>query len=92
MAKQLGGFCDCIYLHRKKSFITRLNVDEVKSLAPEFEVQEVTASIGDAASKVIIASVSDIDKLASLIFRCYEAEATKHQAFIPDAIRMEKSA
>ncbi|MGI2908417.1 type I restriction endonuclease [Tolypothrix sp. VBCCA 56010] len=77
---------------QKKSFITRLNVDEVKSLAPEFEVQEVTASIGDAASKVIIASVSDIDKLASLILRCYEAEATKHQTFIPGAIRMEKSA
>jgi hypothetical protein len=77
---------------QKKSFITRLNVDEVKSLAPEFEVHELTASIGDAASKVIITSVSDIDKLASLILRCYEAEATKHQAFIPDAIRMEKSA
>ncbi|MBH8564300.1 restriction endonuclease subunit R [Nostoc sp. CENA67] len=70
---------------QKKSIITRLNVDEVKSLAPNFEVQEVPASLGDAASKVIIASVNDIDKLASLILRCYEAEAAKHQT-------LEKSA
>lgn len=64
---------------QKKSIITRLSVDEVKSLAADFEVQEVTASLGDAASKVIITSVTDIDKLASLILRCYEAEAAKHQ-------------
>ncbi|MEI1377648.1 type I restriction endonuclease [Nostoc sp. UHCC 0926] len=77
---------------QKKSFITRLNVDEVKSLASNFEVQEVTASVGDATSKVIISSVSDFDKLTSLILRCYEAEAAKHQTFTPDVIRMEKSA
>ncbi|MEH2445294.1 MAG: type I restriction endonuclease [Nostoc sp.] len=76
----------------KKSFITRLSVDEVKSLASNFEVQEVTASVGDATSKVIISSVSDFDKLTSLILRCYEAEAAKHQVFTPDVIRMEKSA
>jgi hypothetical protein len=77
---------------QKKSLITRLSVNEVKSLAPNFEVQEVTASLGDTGSKVIIASVSDFDQLALLILRCYEAEATKRQAFVPDAIRMEKSA
>ena len=77
---------------QKKSFITRLSVDEVKSLASNFEVQEVTASVGDATSKVIISSVSDFDKLTSLILRCYEAEAAKHQTFTPDVIRMEKSA
>ncbi|WP_292823426.1 type I restriction endonuclease [Nostoc sp. JL33] len=77
---------------QKKSFITRLSVDEVKSLASNFEVQEVTASLGDAASKVIISSVSDFDKLTSLILRCYEAEVAKHQTFTPDVIRMEKSA
>ncbi|WP_341530937.1 type I restriction endonuclease [Nostoc sp. UHCC 0302] len=77
---------------QKKSLITRLSVNEVKSLAPNFEVQEVTASLGDTGSKVIIASVSDFDQLALLILRCYEAEATKHQGFVPDAIRMEKSA
>ncbi|MEH2206561.1 MAG: type I restriction endonuclease [Nostoc sp.] len=77
---------------QKKSFIVRLNVDEVKSLASNFEVQEVTASLGDAASKVIISSVSDLDKLTSLILRCYEAEAAKHQILTPDLIRMEKSA
>lgn len=64
---------------QKKSIITRLSVDEVKSLAADFEVQEVTASLGDAASKVIITSVSDIDKLVPLILKCYEAEAAKHQ-------------
>ncbi|MEH2338270.1 type I restriction endonuclease [Nostoc sp.] len=77
---------------QKKSFITRLSVDEVKSLASNFEVQEVTASVGDATSKVIISSVSDFDQLTSLILRCYEAEAAKHQTFTPDVIRMEKSA
>ncbi|MEH2316153.1 MAG: hypothetical protein V7K24_03235 [Nostoc sp.] len=55
-------------------------------------MQEVTASLGDTASKVIISSVSDFDKLTSLILRCYEAEAAKHQTFTPDVIRMEKSA
>ncbi|BAY77387.1 hypothetical protein NIES25_38490 [Nostoc linckia NIES-25] len=77
---------------QKKSFITRLSVDEVKSLASNFEVQEVTASLGDAASKVIISSVNDFDKLTSLILRCYEAEAAKHQVFTTNLIRMEKSA
>ncbi|MHC0061541.1 type I restriction endonuclease [Nostoc sp. UIC 10890] len=77
---------------QKKSFITRLSVDEVKSLASNFEVQEVAASLGDAASKVIISSVSDFDKLTSLILRCYEVEAAKHKTSTPDIIRMEKSA
>ncbi|MDZ8082777.1 MAG: type I restriction endonuclease [Nostoc sp. DcaGUA01] len=77
---------------QKKSFITRLSVDEVKSLTSNFEVQEVTASLGDAASKVIISSLNDFDKLTSLILRCYEAEAAKHQVFTTNVIRMEKSA
>ncbi|WP_242054854.1 hypothetical protein [Nostoc flagelliforme] len=55
-------------------------------------MQEVTASLGDAASKVIISSVSDFDKLTSLILRCYEAEAAKHQALTSNVIGMEKSA
>ncbi|MES1026330.1 type I restriction endonuclease [Gloeocapsa sp. BRSZ] len=63
---------------KKKSFITRLSVDEVKSLASDFEVQEVSASVGDAASKVNITSVEDLDKLAALILKCYETEAAKH--------------
>jgi hypothetical protein len=63
---------------KKKSFVTRLSVNEVKSLAPNFEVQELAASLGGAASKVIISSVSDLDKLASLILKCYETEAAKH--------------
>ncbi|PHM09380.1 restriction endonuclease subunit R, partial [Nostoc sp. 'Peltigera malacea cyanobiont' DB3992] len=77
---------------QKKSFIVRLSVDEVKSLASKFEVQEVSASLGDAASKVIISSVSDLDKLTSLILRCYEAEAAKHQTLTQDLIKIEKSA
>lgn len=81
-----------VSIFAEKSFVTRLSVDEVKSLASNFEVQEVTASLGDAASKVIISSVGDLDKLTSLILRCYEAEAAKHQTLTPDLIRMEKSA
>ncbi len=62
---------------QKKSFVTRLSVDEARSLATDFEVLEVPTALGDAASKVIISSVSDLDKLAPLILRCYEKEAAK---------------
>ncbi|MDP8966185.1 MAG: restriction endonuclease subunit R, partial [Cyanobacteriota bacterium] len=61
-----------------KSFITRLPVDEVKSLAPDFEVQELSAPLGGATSRVIISSVGDLDNLAPLILKCYETEAAKH--------------
>jgi hypothetical protein len=63
---------------KKKSFITRLPIDEVKSLAPDFEVQELSAPLGGATSRVIISSVSDLDNLAPLILKCYETEAAKH--------------
>lgn len=63
---------------KKKSFITRLPIDEVKSLAPDFEVQELSAPQGGATSRVIISSVSDLDNLAPLILKCYETEAAKH--------------
>ncbi|MHC5746233.1 MAG: type I restriction endonuclease [Nostoc sp.] len=39
---------------QKKSFIVRLSVDEVKSLASNFEVQEVSASLGDAKSNYFL--------------------------------------
>lgn len=68
-----------LYLsQRKKSFVTRLSVDTVKPLASDLEVQETSALLGDAASRVIISSVSDLDKLASLVLKCYETEAAKH--------------
>ncbi len=92
LGKSTWWFLRLYLSSQKKSFITRLSVDEVKSLASNFEVQEVSASLGDAASKVIISSISDFDKLTSLILRCYEAEAAKHQAFTSDVVRMEKSA
>jgi len=92
LGKSTWWFLRLYLSSQKKSFITRLSVDEVKSLASNFEVQEVTTSLGDTASKVIISSVSDFDKLTLLILRCYEAEAAKHQTFTPDVIRMEKSA
>jgi hypothetical protein len=63
---------------KKKSFVTRLSVDEVKSLAPNFEVRELSAPQGGATSRVIISSISDLDKLAPLILKCYETEAAKH--------------
>jgi len=65
---------------KKKSFVTRLPVEEVRSLAAGFEVQEMAASLGDAASRVIISSVQDLDNLASLILKCYETEAAKHSS------------
>ncbi|RCJ21470.1 restriction endonuclease subunit R [Nostoc sp. ATCC 43529] len=92
LGKSTWWFLRLYLSSQKKSFITRLSVDEVKCLAPNFEVQEVTASLGDAASKVIISSVNDFEKLTSLILRCYEAEAAKHQVFTTNVIRMEKSA
>jgi len=63
---------------QKKSIVTRLFVDEAQSLAPDFEVQDLSSSLGDAASKVTISDVNDLDKLTPLILRCYEAEAVKH--------------
>lgn len=64
----------------KKSFVTRLPVNEVKALAPGFEVQEMSASLGDAASRVLISSVTDLDKLSNLILKCYEIEASRHSS------------
>jgi predicted type IV restriction endonuclease len=62
----------------KKTFIARLSADEVKSLAPDFNVQEVPTSPGEVASKITISSLSDLDKLVPVILRCYELEASKH--------------
>jgi len=62
---------------KKKSFVTRLPFDEVKRLSLGFEVQEMSASFGDATSRVIISSVSDLDILSDLILKCYETEASK---------------
>jgi hypothetical protein len=68
-----------LYLsQKKKSFVTRLPIETVKSLASGFEIQEMTASLGDATSRVIISSIEDLDKLTPLILECYEAEALKH--------------
>jgi len=63
---------------QKKSFVTRIFIDEAQSLAPGFEVQDLSSSLGDATSKVIISDIGDLDKLAPLILRCYELEAAKH--------------
>ncbi|GBE91264.1 type I restriction endonuclease [Nostoc cycadae] len=63
---------------KKKSFVTRLPINEVRALAAGFEVQEMSASIGDATSRVIISSVNDLNNLSELILKCYETEAAKH--------------
>jgi len=63
---------------KKKSFVTRLPINEVKALAAGFVVQEMSASLGDAASRVIISSVNDLDRLSDLIIKCYETESAKH--------------
>lgn len=64
----------------KKSFITRLPAHEVQSLAPGFEIQEVPTSVGETASRVVISSLSDLDRLTPLILKCYEVEALKRCA------------
>lgn len=63
---------------KRKSLVTRLSVEEVKSLCSDFEVQEIGASLGEAASRVVISSIDDLDKIASLILRCYEMESDRH--------------
>jgi hypothetical protein len=63
---------------QKKSFVTKLDINEVQSLAPDFEVQDLSGLSGDVSSKVIISSIDDLDKLAPLILKCYEVEAAKH--------------
>ncbi|MDX2232165.1 MAG: type I restriction endonuclease [Leptolyngbyaceae cyanobacterium bins.349] len=65
---------------KKKSFVTRLSVDEVRALASGFEVQEMSASMGDAASRVVISSVNDLDNLSDLLLKCYETEAARHSS------------
>jgi predicted type IV restriction endonuclease len=69
---------------KKKSFVTRLPFDEVKELSLGFEVQEISSSFGDAASRVIISSVSDLDTLSELILKCYETESLKRTATKPE--------
>lgn len=77
VGKTTWWFLRLYLLPTKKSFVTRLPVSEVKALSSDFEVQEVTASLGDAASRVVISSVSDLDSLSDLILKCYETEASK---------------
>lgn len=62
---------------KKKSFVTRLSVEEVKNLSFNFEVQEMPASSGEAKSRVTISSIDDLDSLSDLILKCYETEASK---------------
>lgn len=62
---------------QKKSFVARLPVDEVKKLSSGFEVQEMSASFGDATARVLISSINDLDALRDLILKCYETEAAK---------------
>jgi predicted type IV restriction endonuclease len=65
---------------KKKSFVTRLPIEEVKKLSLGFEVQEMSASFGDATARVIISSVDDLDILSDLILKCYESEASKRMS------------
>jgi hypothetical protein len=68
-----------LYLtNKKKSLITRLPLDQVKSLVPGFDVEDASSSIGDTASRVTIHSIDDLDKISSLILLCYETESAKH--------------
>ena len=63
---------------KRKSIVARLSMQATKALAPEFEVQEVSTSLGGDASRVLITSVADLDRLEALVLQCYQAEAEKH--------------
>lgn len=65
---------------KKKSFVARLPIDEVKKLSLGFEVQEMSASFGDATARVIISFINELDVLNELILKCYEAEALKRMS------------
>jgi hypothetical protein len=65
---------------KKKSFVTRLPIEDVKNLSLGFKVQEMSASFGDATARVIISSVDDLDILSDLILKCYESEASKRMS------------
>jgi hypothetical protein len=68
-----------LYLtNKKKSLVARLPLDQVRSLAPGFDVEDVSSSIGGTASRVIIHSIDDLDKLSNLILECYETESAQH--------------
>lgn len=62
---------------KKKSFITRIPIEEIRFLASGFDVEEVSASLGGAASRVVISDIGDLDKLAPLLLKCYETEAAR---------------
>ena len=65
-------------LSKRKSIVTRLSIDEVMSLIPGFEVEEISTALGEAKSRIFISSVSELDNIESLIHKCYETEAIKH--------------
>jgi predicted type IV restriction endonuclease len=64
----------------KKTFIARISPEEARLLVPEFPIQEVPFSTSEAASKITISCLDDLDKLSSLILRSYELEASKHSS------------
>ena len=70
-------FLRLYFSSKRKALLTRLPLDEVKNLALDFEVQEVSTVAG-GSSKVFTSSVDDFEKLTPLILRCYEAEASKY--------------
>jgi len=67
-------------LSKRKTIVTRLTVDEVQTLAPNFQVEELSVTLGDAKSRIIISDISDLEKLSPLVLKCFETEALKHSA------------
>jgi hypothetical protein len=53
------------------------HIENLKFFHRDRDVQEMSASFGDAASRVLISSISDLDSLSNLILKCYETEASK---------------
>ena len=72
-------FARLYFSSKKKSIIVRLPIDETKPLVnANMELQDVSGHVGSTATRVYISSIDDLDRLASLIQKACETEASKH--------------
>jgi predicted type IV restriction endonuclease len=66
-----------LYLGKRKSVVVRLPIADVRLLAYGLDVQEVSTAAKEA-TRVMISSIDDLDRLTALILKAYEAEMSKH--------------
>lgn len=61
---------------RRPTIVTRLPTQDVRQLAPGFEVED--APSGQGISRIYVEGIRDLQRLTDLIVRCYEEEAKQH--------------